>query len=185
MIEVRLVEGRECMACDPPAEKSLLVVRVGGGRSTWSTYYCEDCAVKALQALMFIIGSNVNRRVITDALKATAKRLDGERHKAEQAAESVNRQVTESRGARARARIAAHRGPHWLNAIEDLKPGDACEFHYPARSNWCPAIVVVNGGSGYWEVRRTSSDEDGVDGEIVTGIYIEGIRLPGQTEAWR
>lgn len=66
---------------------------------------------------------------------------------------------------------------HWLTKIERLKPGDACEFEFPARPGWNPAVVVVNGGPGFWAVR----DETG---EVHRCLYIEHIRLPGQTEAW-
>jgi len=72
---------------------------------------------------------------------------------------------------------------NWLRQIEALAPGDACEFHYPARSQWLPGTVVENGGSGYWEV-RDESDVEGRRGEIAGGLYIEHVRLPGQIEAW-
>jgi hypothetical protein len=71
----------------------------------------------------------------------------------------------------------------WLNKILALKPGDRCEFHYPARSQWLPGTVVVNGGSGWWSI-RDESDTEGRRGQVQDGLYIEGIRLPGQTEAW-
>lgn len=67
---------------------------------------------------------------------------------------------------------------HWLRKIESLRPGDACEFHYPARTEWRRGTVKVNGGHGYWEV------VDEADQKIASGIYIEHVRLPGQTEAW-
>lgn len=66
----------------------------------------------------------------------------------------------------------------WLRKIEALRPGDACEFHYPARTEWRRGTVCVNGGSGWWTIF------DEVEGKSVEGLYIEGIRLPGQTEAW-
>lgn len=72
---------------------------------------------------------------------------------------------------------------HWLRKIEALKTGDPCEFHYPARSQWIPGIVVYNGGAHYWEV-RDESDTENRRGAIATGLYIENIRCPGQTEAW-
>lgn len=78
----------------------------------------------------------------------------------------------------------------WLKQIEALKPGDACEFQWPARSTWQPGEVVVNGGSGYWHVKLTEDYHDTVNNELipagtdVTGIYIEHVRLPGQEEAW-
>lgn len=68
--------------------------------------------------------------------------------------------------------------PNWLSKIEGLRPGDACEFHYPARAEWRRATVKVNGGASYWSV----FDEEA--NKIVEGLYIEMIRLPGQTEAW-
>jgi hypothetical protein len=78
---------------------------------------------------------------------------------------------------------AAERDEHWLSKIEALKPGDACEFHYPARSEWMPGVIVVNGGSGYGSVRDESVTE-GQRGRVTGSLYIEMIRLPGQTEAW-
>lgn len=72
---------------------------------------------------------------------------------------------------------------HWLEKIEALKPGDPCEFHYPARSQWIPGVVVENGGSGFWSV-RDESDTESRRGQVTTSLYIEMIRLPGQTEAW-
>ena len=74
-------------------------------------------------------------------------------------------------------------GSEWLGQIEALRPGDACEFRYPARSRWLPGEVVFNGGSGYWEVRDLSNDE-GHYGEVARGLYIEHVRLPGQIDAW-
>lgn len=67
---------------------------------------------------------------------------------------------------------------HWLRKIEALRPGDACEFHYPARAEWRRATVRQNGGGGWWTVF------DEVEGKTVSGLYIEMIRLPGQIEAW-
>jgi len=66
----------------------------------------------------------------------------------------------------------------WLRKIEALRPGDACEFKYPARVDWRRGTVKRNGGSGYWEVF------DETDQKLVSGIYIEHVRLPGQSEAW-
>jgi len=65
----------------------------------------------------------------------------------------------------------------WLAKIEALKPGDACEFHYPARTEWILGTVDKNGGAGYWSVRDA-------DGTLADGLYIEMIRLPGQEDAW-
>lgn len=67
---------------------------------------------------------------------------------------------------------------HWLYQIEDLRPGDACEFRYPARTEWRRATVRVNGMHSWWTVF------DEIENKIVEGLYIEMIRLPGQTEAW-
>lgn len=78
----------------------------------------------------------------------------------------------------------------WLAKIEALKPGDPCEFHFPARSTWRKATVIKNGGSGYWQVELTESFVDEVnnepvlEGDLVLSIYIEHVRLPGQEEAW-
>jgi hypothetical protein len=63
-----------------------------------------------------------------------------------------------------------------LQLTERLAPGDPCEFHYLARSEWQPGVVVKNGGSGFWHVR----DERG---EVVRGLYIECVRAPG-TDPW-
>lgn len=66
----------------------------------------------------------------------------------------------------------------WLAKIENLKPGDACEFRDPTeRGKWLSGTVVENNLAGYWRIR-------GADGAI-HGFYIESIRLPGQEEAWR
>lgn len=67
---------------------------------------------------------------------------------------------------------------HWLRKIEALRPGDACEFHYPARKEWRRGTVKVNGGSSYWTV------VDEAEQKLVSCIYIEQVRLPGQVEAW-
>lgn len=67
---------------------------------------------------------------------------------------------------------------HWLSKIEALRPGDACEFKYPARPDWRRGTVKRNGGASYWEV------VDEAEQRVVSGIYIEHVRLPGQTEAW-
>lgn len=65
----------------------------------------------------------------------------------------------------------------WLQKIQALAPGDRCEFRYPARKDWLPGTVVRNGGGWYWSVRDDS-------GKVAESIYIEHVRLPGQTEAW-
>lgn len=66
----------------------------------------------------------------------------------------------------------------WLEKIEALRPGDACEFRYPARKEWRRATVVHNGMAHWWKVL----DEE--TGKPVDAIYIEHVRLPGQVEAW-
>lgn len=62
---------------------------------------------------------------------------------------------------------------------EELRPGDRCEFHYPARSAWQPGTVVRNGGSGYWEV-RDEGDSEGKRGVVARGLYIEHVRAVGE-----
>ena len=66
--------------------------------------------------------------------------------------------------------------PTDLQRTEQLKPGDRCEFRYPARREWQPGIVLRNGGSGYWHVQNAQ-------GSIATGLYIEHVRAPG-TDPW-
>lgn len=66
----------------------------------------------------------------------------------------------------------------WLQKIEALRPGDACEFHYPARREWRRGTVIKNGGAYWW----TIFDEE--EQKPVQGLYIEGVRCVGQTEAW-
>lgn len=65
----------------------------------------------------------------------------------------------------------------WLAKIEALEAGDACEVKDGLTGSWVPAVVLRNGGSGLWQIRR----EDGQSHMP----YIEQVRLPGQTEAWR
>jgi hypothetical protein len=71
----------------------------------------------------------------------------------------------------------------WLAKIEALKPGDACEFHYSARKEWLRGTIVKNGGGHWWSV-CDETDVEGRRGKVQEGLYIEQIRLPGQTEAW-
>jgi hypothetical protein len=77
----------------------------------------------------------------------------------------------------------------WLKKIEELKPGDACEFRFPARKTWRKGTVLMNGGSGYWRLQLDESyndEETGepvLEGDFVNSVFIEHIRLPGQTEA--
>ena len=79
---------------------------------------------------------------------------------------------------------------NWLPKIEALKKGDPCEFRWPARNSWHKGEVVFNGGSRYWVVKLTESYTDEVNGEVykvgdeACSLYIEHVRLPGQTEAW-
>lgn len=63
-----------------------------------------------------------------------------------------------------------------LEKTEALKPGDPCEFRFPARTTWLKGTVVKNGGSGYWTIRCVSS-------AIEHGLYIEYVRAPG-TDPW-
>jgi hypothetical protein len=81
-------------------------------------------------------------------------------------------------------KIPRQASSNWLRQIEALAPGDACEFHYPARSQWLPGTVVVNGGSGYWHI-RDESDVEGCRGRVAESIYIEQVRCSWQEEAWR
>lgn len=77
---------------------------------------------------------------------------------------------------------------NWLSRIEALRPGDECEFRFPARSGWHAAKVIANGGSGHWRVEVAEAFEDDASraaGQEVAGLYIENVRLPGQAEAWR
>lgn len=71
--------------------------------------------------------------------------------------------------------MTAPREPDWLSRIEDLEVGDACEFL--GNSVHHAGIVVKNGGAYYWHVRDAA-------GIVHRGLFIEHIRLPGQTEAW-
>lgn len=64
-----------------------------------------------------------------------------------------------------------------LRLTEQLRPGDDCEFRYPARSEWQPGVVVVNGGYGYWRV-RDEGDSEGRRGRVAEGLYIEHVRAP-------
>lgn len=79
---------------------------------------------------------------------------------------------------------------NWLQKIEALKPGDACDFKWPARRTWHKGEVVHNGMAYYWTVKITESYVDEVNGEVykvgdeARGLYIEQIRLPNQIEAW-
>jgi hypothetical protein len=61
-----------------------------------------------------------------------------------------------------------------LGLAEALEPGDACEFRFPARTEYRPGTVVVNGGPGYWQVR------DDETGEVCRALYIEYVRAPGK-----
>jgi hypothetical protein len=62
-------------------------------------------------------------------------------------------------------------------ATERLEVGERCEFHYPARSEWLPGILVHNGGTGYWSVRDLS-DAEGRRGQVTHSLYIEQVRAP-------
>jgi hypothetical protein len=71
-----------------------------------------------------------------------------------------------------------------LEATEWLRPGDACEWCYPARRGWHPGTVIYNGGAGYWTIRPDDPKLAGATtpGEI-RGLYIEHVRAPG-TDPW-
>lgn len=60
-----------------------------------------------------------------------------------------------------------------LARTEALRPGDDCQWRYPARLAWKQGRVVVNGGSSYWTVLNE-------DGMCVGGLYIEQISAPGE-----
>lgn len=59
-----------------------------------------------------------------------------------------------------------------------MRPGDPCEFRYPAREEALPGIVVVAGGGLTWTVRSTSEA-----GKLVRGLYAEHIKVPGGPSA--
>lgn len=64
-----------------------------------------------------------------------------------------------------------------IEATQNLAIDDPCEFRYPARSEWRPGRVVLNGGGYYWHVL------DDETGKIVRGLYIEHVRAVG-TDPW-
>lgn len=64
-----------------------------------------------------------------------------------------------------------------LEKTEALRPGDACEFRFPARREWRPGTVDINGGWGWWRVIDTET------GKRCDGLYIEHVRAPG-TDPW-
>lgn len=70
------------------------------------------------------------------------------------------------------------RGPNWPFDVEKLIPGDSCEFRFPARRDWHKATVIINGMGSYWTVQCTETSEDTTDGQIVSSIWIEYIRIP-------
>lgn len=63
-----------------------------------------------------------------------------------------------------------------LRKTEQLKPGDPCEFRFPARTAWNPGTVKVNGGSGYWTIIDA-------EGSTHAALYIEHVCAPG-TNPW-
>lgn len=69
-----------------------------------------------------------------------------------------------------------------LQKTEALRPGDPCEFRYPARSEWLNGEVVRNGGYGHWFVRDLSVVENRY-GMVNRALYIENVRAPG-TDPW-
>lgn len=66
---------------------------------------------------------------------------------------------------------------NWLTAIETLIPGDHCEvwYHNGNYGWWSEAVVVRNGGPGYWDLVTPAGTRQ---------VYIEHIRCRGQKEAW-
>ncbi len=54
-----------------------------------------------------------------------------------------------------------------------MRPGDPCEFRYPAREDSMPGIVKVAGGGLTWTVWSTSEGN-----KEVTGLYAEHIKAP-------
>ena len=62
----------------------------------------------------------------------------------------------------------------WIEDIKAMRPGDPCEFCYPAREEALPGIVVKNGGSSLWTVISTSEND-----RTVGGLYAEHIKAPG------
>lgn len=63
----------------------------------------------------------------------------------------------------------------WLRAIEELRPGDACEVKCAATGQWLRGIVKTNGGASWWTID--------VMGDT-WHRYIEHVRCVGQAEAW-
>lgn len=60
----------------------------------------------------------------------------------------------------------------WLRQTKALRPGDPCEWRYPAYPEWHQGTIIQNGGSGYWIVKRE-------DGTGVRGLYVEMIKSAG------
>lgn len=79
------------------------------------------------------------------------------------------------RPSRVRAKPWDARRTHWLDRIEALREGDACEVQSNADAKWYQGIVKRNGGAGFWVVE--------VLGERWFR-HIEQVRCVGQTEAW-
>lgn len=71
------------------------------------------------------------------------------------------------------ARLA--RATDWLQRIEQLKPGDACEVLDTRTGQWVSGIVDHNGGTYFWRI---------LVGNAHFAPFIEHVRCPGQTEAW-
>jgi len=72
--------------------------------------------------------------------------------------------------------IPGREPPGWLGAILALRPGQACEYRPRGDPTWRAGAVIENGGTGAWRVR------DG-DAEIEVELF-QGVRCPGQVEAW-
>lgn len=63
--------------------------------------------------------------------------------------------------------------PTWIESIKAMRTGDPCEWRYPARTEWLPGVVVVNGGPYFWTVAHP-------DGEVASrSLYAEHVRAPG------
>lgn len=65
-----------------------------------------------------------------------------------------------------------------LEKTARLVAGDACEFRYPARSEWRAGRVHHNGGAGYWHVIDVAARE-----RLVSGLHIGHVRAVG-TDPW-
>ena len=60
----------------------------------------------------------------------------------------------------------------WTLEIKALRPGDPCEFRFPARPGWMPGTIVLNGDSGYWHIRDAN-------GKVHKALYAEYVKAKG------